>query len=391
MNIGRHAAIGMALLAGGILVTACGATTNSTPAKGSTAATASGTAAASDTPSAPQTGNPSSAVTLNEDGSSLVYPFLEKLVDPLHAAYPNITLAPAPGGSGKGISDAAANTVQMGGSDAYLSSGQMSQYPNLVNIPIAISAQAVNYNLPGLKLPSGQTGLKLTGDVIAQIYQGTITRWNDSQIASLNPGVTLPSTAIVPIRRVDASGDTFIFTSFLSATNTEWKDQVSFGTTVTWPHVGSEQTGNGNPDMVNRCHATPGCIAYIGVSVEQSALSDGLGEVELGNAAGNFVLPTQGNISSAVSAGAGSIPANLAKPLIYEPGANSYPIINFEYIMVQKNQSSADVALAIRTFLMWAQSPSGGSQAQYLGAVDFVALPGTVLPPIQKVIAEITG
>ena len=390
MNIGRHAAIGVALLAGGFLVTACGATANT--ASSSSAAPGGGASAgASATPSAPETGNPGSAVTLNEDGSSLIYPFLEKLVDPLHAAYPNITLAPAPGGSGKGISDAAANTVQMGGSDAYLSSGQMSQYPNLLNIPIAISAQAINYNLPGVSLPSGQTGLKLTGDVIAQIYEGTITKWNASQIAALNPGVTLPSTTIVPIRRVDASGDTFIFTSFLSATNSAWKGQVSFGTTVTWPHVGSEQTGNGNPDMVNRCHATPGCIAYIGVSVEQSALSDGLGEVELGNAAGNFVLPTQGNISSAVSAGAGSIPANLAKPLIYGPGANSYPIINVEYIMVQKNQSSADLALAMRTFLMWAQSPGGGSQAQYLGAVDFVALPSTVLPPIRNVIAEITG
>ena len=122
----------------------------------------------------------------------------------------------AAGGSGKGQTDAISGAVDMGGSDAYLSAGQVSANPGIMNIPIAVSAQAVNYNLPGI------SNLKLSGSVIAQIYSGTITSWNDAAIAALNTGVTLPATPIVPVRRVDSSGDTFIFTSFLSATSTTW-------------------------------------------------------------------------------------------------------------------------------------------------------------------------
>jgi len=214
-------------------------------------------------------------VTVREDGSSLVYPYLQKMVAPLAQAYPNITLAPAAGGSGKGISDAIAGAVDMGGSDAYLSAGQAAQNPGLLNIPIAISAQAINYNLPGV------ADLKLSGDVLAKIYMGKITRWNDGAIAALNPGVNLPSTTIVPVRRVDSSGDTFIFTSLLAATNGDWKSGPDFGTTVTWPAVGNELTASGNPAMVQTCKNTPGCVAYIGVSAEQSALAANLGEAQL--------------------------------------------------------------------------------------------------------------
>ena len=388
MNVRRHTGIGTALVAGALFLSACGST--SSPASSSDTGSSS---APTPTPSvaAVQTGNPSSTVTLSEDGSSLIYPYLLKLVAPLNSAYSNITLAPASGGSGKGISDAASSTVQMGGSDAYLLTPQQTQYPNLLNIPIAISAQAVNYNLPGLSLPSGQTGLKLSGDVIAKIYEGHITKWDDPAIAALNPGVTLPSTPIVPIRRSDSSGDTFIFTSLLTATNSEWSNGPNFATTVTWPAVSGELTGNGNPDMVNKCNATPGCIAYIGVSVESSAQNDHLGEVELQNKDGQFVLPTQANITAAVTAGAGSVPANLAQSLIYEPGATSYPIVNFEYLMVQKTQPSADTAEAIRTFLAWASDPNGGSQSQFLSAVDFVALPSAVIPKVDGAIAQVTS
>jgi phosphate transport system substrate-binding protein len=331
------------------------------------------------------TGNPTSVATLNESGSSLLYPFLQELVSPLRAAYSNIILAPAAGGSGKGISDAIAGTVQMGGSDAYLSPGQRSANPSLQNIPIAVSSQAVNYNL------SGVPNLKLSGDVLAQIYQGKITKWNDSAISTLNPGVALPSTTVVPVRRVDGSGDTFIFTSFLSATNTSWQNGPGFGTTVTWPPVSNELTASGNPGMVQTCKNTPGCVAYIGISSESTAKSSGLEEAMLKNQAGNFVLPTPSTIQSAVTAGAPSVPANLAAPLIYEPGAQSYPIVNFEYIIVKDSQSSSDVALAIRTFLVWAASPTGGSNPTYLGKEQFQALPASVVAKAAPVIAKIAG
>ncbi len=322
-------------------------------------------------------------MTLNEAGSSLLYPFLQELVAPLKAAYSNITLAPAAGGSGKGISDVIAGAVQLGGSDAYLSSGQMTANPGLQNIPIVVSAQAVNYNLQGV------TNLKLTGDILAQIYTGKITKWNDSAIAAINPGVNLPSTTIVPVRRVDSSGDTFLFTSFLSATNPDWSNGPAFGTTITWPPVGNELTASGNPGMVQTCKATPGCVAYVGVSAEAQAQSAGLGEAMLQSKSGAYLLPTPTNMTAAAEAGSGSIPANLALSLIYQPGPNSYPIVNFEYIIVKDTQSSADVGKAIRTFLVFAQSPTGGSAPQYLAKANFVALPSSVLAPIQAVIAKI--
>jgi phosphate transport system substrate-binding protein len=405
MNIGRNALIGMALLSGAALVSACGS--SSTPSSGGSAGTAahltcaakpvssqasggSGASGASTSPPPVTTGTPSAPVDITEDGSSLIYPYLEVLVKPFAAANPKLTLSPAPGGSGKGISDATAGNVLLGGSDAYLSSSQRSAHPGLLNIPIAISAQAVNYNLPGLKLPEGQSGLKLSGCIIANMYEGHITSWNDPSIAALNPGATLPSTPVVPIHRVDSSGDTFIFTSLLSDTNSEWANGPSFGTTVTWPSA-SQLTGNGNPDMVNKCAANPGCIAYIGVSVEQSALTDGLGESLLQNQSGNFVLPTPNNMQAAVTAGAGSVPDNLAAPLIYEKGQDSYPIVNFEYLIVNKTQKSADDATAIRDFYAWALSPSGGSTGALLSTVGFIALPSNVLPKVVAAVNSISG
>lgn len=360
-------------LAASALLAACGGNTTSTGSSSSS------------TRGGSSTGDPSSLVTLHESGSTLLYPYLQELVSPLNQAYSNIKLAPGPGGSGKGISDAIAGTTQIGGSDAYLSPKEVAANPGLANIPIAVSAQAVNYNVPGV------TGhLKLSGNVLAQMYEGKITTWNNSQIASLNPGVNLPSTKIVPVRRVDSSGDTFIFTSLLTATNKAWSSGPNFGTTVTWPPVQGELTANGNPGMVQTCHATVGCIAYIGVSSEAPALAAGLGEAMLQDKNGDFILPTQTNIGNAVSNSTGNVPANLAASLIYSPGSDSYPIVNFEYIIVKDQQPDATTAKAIRTFLTWAVSSSGGAQSQYLSKEDFVALPSSVIPKVHAAIAKIS-
>ncbi len=368
-----------------LALAACGSSSksssSSTTASGSS--TTSGGSSSSGGAANMRTGNPSSTQTINEDGSSLLYPYLQELVTPLKTAYPNITLAPAAGGSGKGIADVISGTVQIGGSDAYLSNSEIAANPGLMNVPIVVSSQAVNYNLPGIK------NLRLTGNVLAQIYMGKITKWNDSSITALNPGVTLPSTTIVPVRRVDSSGDTFLFTSFLSATNTAWSNGPAFGTTITWPPVSNEVTANGNPGMVQTCKATPGCVAYVGISAESSALAAGLGEALLQNKSGSFLQPTATTVTAAANAGSSNLPSNLAVSLIYEPGADSYPIVNFEYIIVKDTQSSADLAMAIRTFLAFAISPTGGSAQVYLAKAQFVPLPSPVVPPVQSAIAKI--
>lgn len=372
----RVISIAALVAAGSIGLSACGSSGGSS---------GSGSSSTSGAGSSASTGNPSSAVTINEAGSSLLYPFLQEVVSPLNGKFSNIKLAPAAGGSGKGISDAISGAADLGGSDAYLSPGQLQQNSGLLNIPVVVSAQAVNYNVDGVK------DLKLSGDVLAKMYQGTITMWNDPAIAALNSGVTLPATKVVPVRRVDSSGDTFLFTSFLSATNSTWKSGPAFGTTVTWPAASGEVTASGNPGMVQTCKATPGCVAYVGVSSESDAKTAGLGEAMLQNKDGKFLQPEAANITAAANAGAGSIPKNLAQSLIFEPGATSYPITNFEYLVVKATQASADKALAIRTFLTFAMDPNGGSTQALLSKEGFVALPSSVAPKAAAAVATITG
>jgi len=357
-----------------VILSACGAATTATHPKHTTK------------PVAAATGNPSSAVTLNEAGSTLIYPYLQVIAPQFNSKYSHITVAPQPGGSGLGISEAISGLVQMGGSDAYLSPGQASANPNLLNIPIAISAQAVNYNVPG-----APANLKISGNILAQMYGGKITEWNDPQIAAINPGVTLPALRVVPVRRLDGSGDTFIFTSLLTKTNTAWANGPAFGTSVTWPANSAELGANGNPGMIQVCKANPGCVAYIGVSVENTALEDGLQEALLQNKAGNYLVPDLATITSAVTASSGNTPANLRQSLIYSSGANSYPIINFEYLMINQTQPNAATAEAVRTFMDWAISPTGGATGGNLSAVNFVALPTIVIPKVEAAINKISG
>jgi phosphate transport system substrate-binding protein len=125
--------------------------------------------------------------------------------------------------------------VDIGASDAYLSSGDLVKNPKLLNVPLAISAQQVNYHVPGL---GAGVHLRLDGTVLAQMYEGTITAWNDPAIARLNPGVHLPGTPVVPLHRSDSSGDTFLFTSYLATHDPGWNKAIGYGTTVAWPQAG---------------------------------------------------------------------------------------------------------------------------------------------------------
>jgi phosphate transport system substrate-binding protein len=369
----RTGLIGGIALVGSLAIAACGGSSSTPPTGSATAAAAA-------------TGNPTTAVTLSESGSTLLLPYLQELVAPLTAAYSNITLTPSGGGSGKGISDAIAGNSVLGGTDAYLSPGQLAANPTLANIPIAVSAQGVWANLPGVST------LKLSGDVIAKIYQGSITKWNDPAITALNSGATLPSTTITPLVRQGSSGDTFLFTSFLSATNSAWASGPGSGTSVTWPKVATEGSAASNPGMVAACKA--GCIAYIGVSASAAATSAGLVQAQLQNKAGTFLAPTPATMAAAVAAGASSIPSSLALSLIYQGGAQSYPIVNFEYLVVNTKQASSDVALAARTFFDWAIDPSGGSQTSFLSKENFIALqtsvPASVLATIKAKISTIS-
>ncbi len=328
------------------------------------------------------------SVALSETGSTLLYPLFNEWVPAFEKQWPNYQISTAATGSGTGISSAAAGTVQIGASDAYLSQSQLASTPSLMNVPLVISAQMVNYNIPGL--PSS-TNLKLSGKVLSEIYQGKITNWNDPQITALNPGVNIPSQTIVPLHRSDGSGDTFLFSSYLSdADPSGWGAKVGMGTTVTWPSVPGALAENGNGGMVSGCKATPGCVAYIGVSY-QSQTQGSLGEAQLQNKSGNFELPSPSTIGAEAASFASSTPASGAISLIYGPAPDGYPIVNYEYAIVNKTQSSATVAQAVKSFLAWCLDPRYGESHTYLDPVNFQPLPSSAIQVAANLLQQIAG
>jgi phosphate transport system substrate-binding protein len=201
-------------------------------------------------------------VSLVETGSSLLYPLFNIWVPHFEKAHPGVKVTTQSTGSGAGIAQAISGVVQVGASDAYMSDQQIKQNPDILNIPLAISAQAINYNLPGLN----NKHIKFSGPVLAGIYTGKITKWNDPAIEKLNPGLKLPEHQIIPVHRTDGSGDTFIFSQYLDFSTPSWANTVGYGTTVSWPAVQGGLGANGNPGMVEALKQNPYAIAYIGVS-----------------------------------------------------------------------------------------------------------------------------
>ena len=312
--------------------------------------------------------------TATETGSTLLYPLFNLWAGGYNTKFPSVTIQTAGTGSGTGISEAENGTIDIGASDAYLSPSVVSANPDLKNIPLAISSQIVAYNIPGVL-----SHLKLSGKVLSEIYQGQITKWNASQIASLNPGVTLPATSIVTLHRSDSSGDTFLFTQYLSKADASgWGAKIGYNTTVPWPNAPGALGETGNSGMVSGCKATPGCIAYIGISYLTQSLQAGLAYGALGNAKGQYLVPTQASIATEAAGFVKKTPANGTISLIYGNIEGGYPIVNYEYAIVSNHQSSSSTAKNIRSVLEWALNKKYGNASSYLSQVNFQPLPSKV-------------
>ncbi len=344
--------------------------------------------------------------TLTETGSTLIYPYLNLLGPNFTKIYPNVVISPAGTGSGTGISSAEQGLVDIGGTDAYLLPNVAAQY-NLINVPIAISSQLIFYNVPGLSVPH----LNLNGTVLAMIWSGVITNWNDPLIQAANPGVSLPNLPIVPLHRSDGSGDTFMFTSlcFLS-----WKGWTGgYGTTYSWK---AGQPGyQGNAGMVTGLTNTRGGIAYIGISYLSSALAAGLQYAALGDQAANvngtnpanYILPTPTNISEDANLALENLqPPSVAISLILGgvPGATNlqlgaggtmptaqyptpYPDVNLEYTLISTHPSNPARQTWVVTFLEWAIS--SGATAPRLSTVNFLPLTPAVVGYDMQALASV--
>jgi phosphate transport system substrate-binding protein len=348
-----------------LLAAACSSSSSTTPK------------AASTTPALNATGK-----SISETGSTLLFPLFGTWQTAYSTADPAVTITSGATGSGTGIADASEGLVNIGASDAYLSASDIEKYPGLLNIPLAVASVQVFYNLPGVK------SLNLNGTVLAQIYTGKITTWNDPAIAKLNPGVSLPSTKIVTLHRADSSGSTFLFTSYLSAQDPSAWPSSNVGTTITWPSAPGALAETGSGGMVTGCGGAKGCIAYIGVSYDAKAAAAGLASAALANKAGKYVQDTPASVGTAL-ASFPAAPSSGAESLIDTSAATGYPIINYEYAIVKKTQPSAAEAKAVTAFLSWILTT--GDSAKNLSTVGFVALPSATVSTAQSLVSSISG
>jgi len=247
-----------------------------------------------------------------------------------------------------------------------------------------ISAQLISYYLPGLN-----GTVNLNGTILAKMYQGQITTWNDQQIKAINPDITLPATRVVPLHRTDDSGDTFLFTTYLSTQDPDWSNSVSYGTTVAWPGVAGQFAFQGNGSMVTGCRDHPGCIAYIGISYKDQATNLGLGEAALLNGSGSYKLPTPAAINAEATGFASTTPANGTLSLINGTAAGAYPIVNYEYAIVSIRQPNAAKTRDLKALLHWILTT--GSGPAYLGPVHFQPLPSQVASISEALAAKISS
>jgi phosphate ABC transporter phosphate-binding protein len=292
-------------------------------------------------------------------------------------------------GSGGGISALQAKTVDFAGSDAPLSATEMNNIPNALHIPETIGAVTICYNLPGI-----QTGLHLTGQIIADIYQGSISMWNAPAIQNLNPNVTLPARSIVTVHRSDSSGTTFIFTGYLKASSASWASAVGQGKTVSWPNAPGGAIGNNNnAGVASTVNGTQYSIGYVELAY---ALQNGMTVAAVQNPSGNWILPTlESTTIAAQSVASVGLPAGNASwtsvNVLNAPGAQAYPIVSFSYLLVYKELNvipnmTLDKATALVQFL-WYVVHDGQQLAPGLA---YAQLPSNVVELNEATIRSIT-
>jgi phosphate transport system substrate-binding protein len=270
-------------------------------------------------------------------------------------------------GSGAGIRQIRGKTVDFGASDMPLTDADLAK-DGLIQFPTVIGGVVPVVNIKGI-VP-GQ--IRLTGQILGDIYLGKIVKWNDAALAALNPGVPLPDAAIAPVRRADGSGTTFIFTNYLSKVNSEWKTKVGEGTAVNWP---AGAGGKGNEGVSAFVQRLPNSIGYVEYAY---AKQNKMSYVLLQNKAGDFVRP-EDTAFKAAAAGA-DWSRSFYQILTEQPGKESWPITGATYIIVYKTQEKPAVAAAALKFFDWAYT-NGDKSADEL---DYVALPPAVKDLIRK-------
>jgi len=310
------------------------------------------------------------SANLTGAGSSLVAPLMANWINGFEAAnHGNAKVTYGSVGSGAGIAQITARTVDFGASDAPLTPEQAAACNGCVQIPWALSATGVGFNVPGVRK------LSLTGSILAGIYFGKITNWRDAKIKKLNPKAHLPNLAITPVYRSDGSGDTYAFTNYLSKVSKPWKNEVGFSTSVGFTHgVGAK----GNSGITNVVATTPGSIGYISASY---LIAAGLPVAAIKNEAGKYTYPNLVNIENAAEM-VKKVPSSNELHIVNPPKkfSKAYPISTFTYAIVPHG---APQKVQLSEFILYAMTTG----QKYGPALDFAQLPKVVLSAAKSTLA----
>jgi phosphate transport system substrate-binding protein len=322
-------------------------------------------------------------VTLNGAGATFPFPLIDEWRVDYQNVKPGVNINYQSIGSGGGIKQFTEKTVDFGATDAPLSAEEIQKAPNAVHIPETIGAVVAAYNLP-------VEGLKLTGPILADIFLGKITKWNDPQIQEINRGLTLPAEDIVVVHRSDGSGTTYVWTDYLSNVSSAWNQQIGKGKSIEWPvGVGAP----GNEGVANSINTTPNAIGYVELAY---ALTTGMKHAAVQNQAGNFVEGSLDSTKAAVAAAAPSLPAGdqpwTNVTMVNAPGADSFPIASFSYLLVYKELTDEprladkNKAQTLVDFINWAITDG----QQFAPDIGYVPLPEQVVQLNQETLKGLT-
>ena len=324
-------------------------------------------------------------ITINGAGATFPFPLIDTWRVDYKSIKPNVNINYQSIGSGGGVKQFIEKTVDFGATDAPLTASEVQRAPGAVHIPETIGSVVVAYNIPSMP----NKGLKLTGPVLADIFLGKITKWNDPKIQSLNPGVSLPGEDIIVVHRSDGSGTTYVWTDYLSNISTAWNEQIGRGKSVQWSTgIG----GPGNEGVANAIRGSPNTIGYVELAY---ALTTQMPYAYLGNQAGKFIEPTLESTRAAVAATAPTLPKGDASwehiSVVNAPGGDSYPVASFSYLILFKELStnpSIDQAKAkaLVDFMSWAIT-EGQQSADDL---SYVPLPAEIVKLNQETLKSLT-
>jgi phosphate transport system substrate-binding protein len=283
-------------------------------------------------------------VSLNGAGATFPYPLYQKWMSEYDKINPNVKIDYQSIGSGGGIKQIQAQTVDFGASDAPMTEDEMKGAPaELLHIPTVLGAVVLTYNLQGVSSP-----LKFSPEVIADIFLGKIKKWDDERLKQDNPGVNLPAADIGVVHRTDGSGTTYVFTDYLAKVSLEWKQKVGVNKSPQWP-VG--QGGKGNEGVTGQIKQQPNTIGYVELAY---AAQNKLPVAHLKNSSGNFIEPTIDSVVAAAAGSAATTPEDLRVSITNAAGAAAYPISSYTYILAYKDQQDAAKGKALVDFLWWA-------------------------------------